>query len=57
MYKKLNSLLTKHDKKFLLLLIIFSVAIALIETIGIAAIMPFISVASDTIKPILQICL
>lgn len=47
MYKKLNSLLTKHDKFFLGLLIIFSVFIALIETIGIAAIMPFISVASD----------
>ena len=46
-YKKLNSLLTKHDKRFLGLLIVFSVFIALIETIGIAAIMPFISVASD----------
>ncbi|MCT7495753.1 ABC transporter ATP-binding protein [Aliarcobacter cryaerophilus] len=47
MYKKLNSLLTKHDKRFLFLLVFFSVFIALIETIGIAAIMPFISVASD----------
>lgn len=47
MYKKLNSLLTKHDKIFLGLLILFSVFIALVETIGIAAIMPFISVASD----------
>lgn len=46
-YKKLNSLLTRHDKNFLLLLVFFSVFIALIETIGIAAIMPFISVASD----------
>lgn len=46
MYAKLNSLLTKHDK-ILGLLRIFSVFIALIETIGIAAIMPFISVASD----------
>ena len=47
MYKKLNSILTIHDKKFLLLLIIFSIFIALIETVGIATIMPFISVASD----------
>lgn len=45
--KKLSSLLTKHDKKFLLFLVFFSVFIALIETIGIAAIMPFISIASD----------
>ena len=47
MYKKLNSLLTKEDKKFLLFLILFSVIIALVETVGIAAIMPFISVATD----------
>ncbi|MGJ0353539.1 ABC transporter ATP-binding protein [Aliarcobacter cryaerophilus] len=47
MYKKLNSLLTKNDKRFLFLLIVFSIFIALIETVGIAAIMPFISVASD----------
>ncbi|MFW5607150.1 MAG: ABC transporter ATP-binding protein [Campylobacter hyointestinalis] len=47
MYKKLNSLLTKNDKKFLFLLVVFSIFIALIETVGIAAIMPFISVASD----------
>ncbi len=46
-YKKINALLTKHDKKFLFLLIIFSIFIAFIETIGIAAIMPFISIASD----------
>lgn len=46
-YKKLNSLLTKNDKRFLFLLVVFSIFIALIETVGIAAIMPFISVASD----------
>lgn len=46
-YKKLNSLLTKNDKRFLFLLVLFSIFIALIETVGIAAIMPFISVASD----------
>ncbi|QOP45833.1 ABC transporter ATP-binding protein [Sulfurimonas paralvinellae] len=47
MFKKLSSLLTKHDKKYLFFLIFFSVFIALIETVGIAAIMPFISVATD----------
>ena len=47
MYKKLTSLLTRHDKKFLMLLVIFSIFIALVETVGIAAIMPFISVASN----------
>ncbi|MDN5061292.1 ABC transporter ATP-binding protein [Aliarcobacter butzleri] len=47
MYKKLNSLLTKRDKKILSFFIIFSVFIALIETVGITAIMPFISVASN----------
>lgn len=46
-YKKLNSLLTKHDRRFLLYLIIFSIFIAIMETVGIASILPFISVASD----------
>lgn len=44
---KLLSLLSKHDKKFLILLLLFSIFISMIETVGIAAIMPFISVASD----------
>ena len=47
MIKKLNSLLTKRDKQYLLGLLIFSIFISLIETIGIGVIMPFISVASD----------
>lgn len=47
MYKKLNALLTKNDKRFLLYLVLFSIFIAVIETIGVTAIMPFISVASD----------
>lgn len=47
MFKKLNSLFTKNDKIFLLFLIFLSVFIALIEMVGIAAIMPFISVASN----------
>lgn len=44
---KLNILLSKRDKKLLILLVVFSVVTSLIEAIGIAAIMPFISVASD----------
>jgi len=44
---KLGSLLSIQDRKILVLLIFVSVAVSLIETIGIAAIMPFISVASD----------
>ncbi len=41
------SLLKKHDRNFLFLLVIFSIIIAVIEMIGVTAIMPFISVASD----------
>ena len=50
MIKKLNSLLTKKDKQYLVLLLLFSIFISLIETIGIGIIMPFISVASDFSK-------
>ena len=44
---KLNYLLTKRDKQYLIGLLFFSIFISLIETIGIGVIMPFISVASD----------
>jgi len=44
---KLKSLLTKRDKQFLLGLFFFSIIISVIETVGISAIMPFISVATD----------
>lgn len=47
MYKKLNSILTKHDKKILIFLVLYSIFIALVETIGVTAIMPFIMIASD----------
>lgn len=47
MYVKLNLLLAKSDKKVFILLIFFSIFVALIEMIGIAAIMPFISVSSN----------
>lgn len=47
MISKLRSLLTRKDKKFLLALLILSILLSMIETIGISAIMPFISIASN----------
>jgi len=45
--KKLESILTRKDKFFIFNLFLFSILISIIETVGISAIMPFISVASD----------
>lgn len=45
--QKLQSLLTKKDKKFLFVLFIFTILLSIIETVGISAIMPFISIASN----------
>jgi len=45
--KKLNTLLTKRDKYFLFVLFLFSIFIAIMETVGISIIMPFVSIASD----------
>ncbi len=47
---KLNYLLSKRDKKVLVVLLLFSMIISIIETIGIGVIMPFIAVASDFSK-------
>lgn len=47
MIKKLWFILTKRDKQFLVYLLIFSIFISILETVGISIIMPFISVASD----------
>ena len=47
MIRKLLSLLSKRDRRYLLVLLCFSVFISLIETVGVGVIMPFISVASD----------
>lgn len=47
MIAKLRSLLTKRDKQYLLGLLLFSIIISAIETIGIGIIMPFIQLASD----------
>lgn len=46
-FRKLFFLLSKSDKRFLGILLIFSIFVSLMETVGIAAIMPFISIASD----------
>jgi len=45
--KKLNEILSKRDKLFLYALFLFSLLIALIETIGVSIIMPYISLAND----------
>ena len=47
MLKKINGLLSKHDKSFLIVLVVFSIFISLIEAIAVSIIMPFISIASD----------
>ncbi len=47
MLNKLGSILTKRDKNFFLLLVVFSIFVSLIEVIGISAIMPFLSIAID----------
>jgi len=47
MLKKLRLLLSRRDKLFLLFLLLFSIIIALIETVGVSIIMPFIAVATD----------
>lgn len=44
---KLNKLLTSKDKKILLMLLVLSFFLSIIETVGITAIMPFISIASN----------
>jgi len=44
---KLNFLLTSKDKRMLVILLIMSVVLSFVEVVGISAIMPFISVASN----------
>jgi ABC-type multidrug transport system fused ATPase/permease subunit len=46
-FTKLFSVLTRHDKKFLFILVLISIAISLIEMVGVGAILPFITIASD----------
>jgi len=45
--KKLNYILTKRDKQYLLFLLGFSVIVSIVEVVGVGAIMPFISVATN----------
>ena len=47
MISKLLSLLSRRDKVFLFYLFIISILVSFVETVGISAIMPFISVATD----------
>lgn len=47
MITKLRTLLTRRDKQFLLVLLVFSIAISLVEIVGISVVMPFIAVSAD----------
>jgi ATP-binding cassette, subfamily B, bacterial PglK len=44
---KLRSILTRRDKQFFLLLLLFSIVVSVIEAVGISIIMPFIAIATD----------
>ncbi|MFZ2889145.1 ABC transporter ATP-binding protein [Sulfuricurvum sp.] len=46
-FTKLLSILTSHDKRFLVVLIVISIAVSLIEMVGVSAILPFINIASN----------
>ncbi|ROR39158.1 ABC transporter ATP-binding protein [Caminibacter pacificus] len=46
-FNKLFSLLSKRDKQYLLFLMLLSIVLSFIETIGVGIIMPFISIATD----------
>lgn len=46
-FSKISLLLTRRDKLFLGYLLVFSIFISLIETVGVSIIMPFIAVATD----------
>ncbi|MCV6607655.1 MAG: ABC transporter ATP-binding protein [Campylobacterales bacterium] len=47
MINKIRFILSKRDKQFLVGLLFLSVFVALIETVGVSAIMPFIAVSSN----------
>lgn len=47
MLKKLNEIFSFRDKQIFVALILFSICISAIETLGVSAIMPFIAVATD----------
>ncbi|ADV47240.1 ABC transporter ATP-binding protein [Nitratifractor salsuginis] len=45
--KKIYSLMGESDKRFFAILFLFSIVVSIVEILGVAAIMPFISVATD----------
>jgi len=45
--KKLNAILTKRDKNYLIFLLFFSIIVSFVEVIGVGIIMPFINVATN----------
>ncbi|WP_031482566.1 ABC transporter ATP-binding protein/permease [Maridesulfovibrio frigidus] len=47
MIKKLLTILSPKDRKKFILLMLFTIFVSCIETVGISAVMPFIAVASD----------
>jgi len=47
MFYKIDTLLSRYEKKLLIFLIFFSIVISFIETFAVSIIMPFISVASN----------
>lgn len=46
-FKKLFSILTGHDKRFLFILVLISILVSLVEMLGVGAILPFISIAGN----------
>jgi len=46
-FQKLRLLLNKQNQRHLILLVVFSILISIIETVGISAIMPFIDIATN----------
>lgn len=48
--KKLRIVLSKKDKTYLVLLLFMSMFLSLIETVGISAIMPFITIATNPLQ-------
>lgn len=47
MIKKLNYIMTKKDKIFLFTLLILSIILSVVETIGVSAVMPFIAIVTN----------
>jgi ABC-type multidrug transport system fused ATPase/permease subunit len=45
---KVNFIMTKEDRKKILVILVFSIFISIIEIIGISAIMPFIAIVNNT---------